>query len=512
MSIDTAGKPAPNRGLVTLFVMMAVLMQSLDSTIANVALPYMQGSMSASQDQIEWVLTSYIVAAAVMTTPAGWLASRFGRTRVFVTAVVGFTVASVFCGLSQTIGEIVVARLLQGMFGAALVPLAQSVMIDSYPLEQRGRAMALFGIGVMVGPILGPTLGGWLTSAYNWRWVFYVNVPIGVIATAGMMTFLPETGRTAARFDWTGFLLLALAVGAFQAMLDRGQELDWFSAKEIVLEACAAGIGFYCFLVHFLMADRPFIPPQLFRDRNFTIGVGCMFSVGMIMYASLALLSPYLQTLMGYPVLTAGFVMAPSGFGTMAAMFAGGRLVNRVGARILVLIGFGMLAYALMVMTRFSPASSELQIATTSFIQGASIGLVFVSLSTVTFATLPAALRSQGTSVYSLMRNMGSAIGISVTGSMLQRNLKVNHETIGTLVTPFNRMLQVGAAGRVWNPMHAAGAAALDGVVTRQALTIAYSDDFRLMMIVTLLAAPVALLIGAPKLRGAVAEPQAVLE
>jgi DHA2 family multidrug resistance protein len=496
-----------NRGLITLFVMMAVLMQSLDSTIANVALPYMQGSMSASQDQIEWVLTSYIVAAAVMTTPAGWLAARFGRTRVFVTAVIGFTIASVFCGLSQSIGEIVAARLLQGMFGASLVPLAQSVMIDSYPVEQRGRAMAMFGIGVMVGPILGPTLGGWLTSHYTWRWVFYVNVPIGTLATFGLLTFLPETDHKPSRFDWTGFLLLSLGVGAFQAMLDRGSELDWFGSREIVLEACAAGVGFYCFIVHFVLAERPFISPRLLRDRNFVVGSCSMFFIGMIMYSSLALLSPYLQTLLGYPVLTTGFAMAPSGVGTMVAMFLTGRLLGVFSARMLILAGFAMLVGALSVMTRFSPAVSELHIAATTFVQGASMGVVFVALSTVTFTTLPMELRAQGTSLYSLMRNMGSAIGISVTGTLLQRNLQVNHETIEALVNPFNRLLQYGAAGRFWNPAHPAGAAALDGMITQQAMTISYSDDFKLLMVVAILATPLAFLISTPRaVPGAAAE------
>jgi DHA2 family multidrug resistance protein len=512
VSPATADAAPANRGLITLFVMMAVLMQSLDSTIANVALPYMQGSMSASQDQIEWVLTSYIVAAAVMTTPAGWLASRFGRTRVFTIAVVGFTITSVFCGLSQSIGQIVLARLLQGMFGASLVPLAQSVMIDNYPQEQRGRAMALFGVGVMVGPILGPTLGGWLTSHYSWRWVFYVNVPIGTLATFGLLSFLPETRRIGSRFDWTGFLLLSLGVGAFQAMLDRGSELDWFSAREIVLEACAAGIGWYCFVVHFVLAERPFISPRLLRDRNFVVGTSCMFFMGMIMYASLALLSPYLQTLLGYPVMTTGFAMAPSGAGTMVAMFCTGRLLGVFGPRVLILAGFALLIGALSVMTRFSPASSELHIAVVSFVQGASLGVVFVSLSTVTFATLGPELRTQGTSLYSLARNMGSAIGISVSGTQLTRNIQINHETIGAVVTPFNRMLQSGAAARFWNPLRPQGAAALDALITRQSMTIAYSDDFKLLMLVAILAAPLALLVGRPKSTPAGAISAAALE
>jgi DHA2 family multidrug resistance protein len=435
------------------------------------------------------------VAAAVMIPTAGWFASRFGRPRVFVVAVAGFTVASVLCGLSQSISQIVLARLLQGMFGAALVPLAQAVMIDAFPLEQRGQAMAMFGVGVMVGPILGPTLGGWLTEHYSWRWVFYVNVPIGIVCTFGLATFLPETKRVLSRFDWTGFLMLGLGVGAMQAMLDRGQELDWFSSKEIIWEACASVVGIYCFMVHFFLAPRPFISPALLKDRNFLVGISCMFLTGMVMYATLALLSPYLQTLMGYPVMTAGLAMAPSGMGTMLAMFVCGRLLGRIAARWLVMSGFGALAFALYLMTGFTPDVAEWQVVGASFLQGASIGFVFVALSTVTFATLAPELRTQGTSLYSLLRNLGSSIGISVTGALLQRNMQVNHASIAAGVTPFNRLLQTGMVGRFWNPMRATGAAALNSVIDQQSATIAYIDDFKLMMIVALIAAPVALLI-----------------
>ena len=488
----------PNRGVLTLCAMLATLMQSLDSTIANVALPYMQGSLAASYDQINWVLTSYIVAAAIMTAPTGWLSARFGRTRLFASAVVGFTIASVLCGLSQSIGQIVLFRLLQGMFGASLVPLSQAVMFDIYPVEQRGSAMALWGIGVMVGPILGPTLGGWLTQNYSWRWVFYINVPFGIATTFGLLGFLPETKRLASRFDWTGFAMLSLGIGAFQTMLDRGEQLDWFSSPEIIVEACLAGVGFYGFVVHFLLAERPFISPRLLRDVNFVVGNIFIFLVGLILYATLALLTPYLQNLMGYPVLTAGFVLAPRGFGVMLAMFICGRLLGRVGARVLTLFGFAVTVYALYLMAGFTPDVSETAIVVSGFLQGVSVGFVFVALSTVTFATLPPELRTQGTSIYSLMRNLGSAIGISVTGALLIRNTQVNHASIAALVTPFNRALQTGAPRQFWNPVQRHGAAALNAVVTRQATTIAYIDDFKLMMILAMIATPLVFLIRKP--------------
>ncbi len=499
MSGPLVSAKTPNRGILTLCAMLATLMQSLDSTIANVALPYMQGSLAASQDQINWVLTSYTVAAAIMTSPTGWLSSRFGRTRLFVVAVAGFTVASVLCGLSQSIAQIVLFRLLQGMFGASLVPLSQAVMFDIYPPEQRGSAMALWGVGVMVGPILGPTLGGWLTQYYDWRWVFYINVPIGIAAAFGLLTFLPETTRTPSRFDWTGFAMLSLGIGAFQTMLDRGEQLDWFGSREIIVEVCLAGIGIYCFIVHFVLADKPFISPRLLRDVNFVIGTIFIFLVGLILYATLALLTPYLQNLMNYPVLTAGIALAPRGAGTMLAMFICGKLIGRISTRALTLFGFAVTIYALYQMTGFTPDVSEWDIIQTGFLQGFSVGFVFVALSTVTFATLPPELRTQGTSIYSLMRNLGSSIGISITGALLLRNIQANHASIAALVTPFNRALQSGAPGRMWDPAQAHGAAALDAVIARQAATIAYIDDFKLMMVISIIALPLVFLIRQPK-------------
>ena len=489
---------AANRGLLTLCAMLATLMQSLDSTIANVALPYMQGSLGASQDEVNWVLTSYIVAAAIMTAPTGWLTTRFGRTRVFVVAVAGFTVASVLCGMAQSIEQIVLFRLLQGMFGASLVPLSQAVMFDIYPVEQRGSAMAIWGIGVMVGPILGPTLGGWLTQNYDWRWVFYINVPVGLLAVAGLLLFLPETERAPVRFDWIGFAMLSLAIGAFQMMLDRGSEVDWFSSREIIIETVLAGLGLYCFLVHFALAGKPFISPALFTDVNFVVGTTFIFIVGLILYATLALLTPYLQNLMHYPVLTAGIVLAPRGAGTMVAMFICGRLLSRVSVRVLVIFGFSVTIYSLYLMMGFTPDVAPRAIVVSGFLQGLSVGFVFVSLSTVTFATLPPELRTQGTSIYSLVRNLGSSIGISVTGALLIRNTQINHASITASVTPFNHALHSGIVARLWNPLHAGGAAALDAEITRQATIIAYVDDFKLMMLVSALALPLVFMLRKP--------------
>ena len=487
---DSGGEPS-NRGLITACVILATLLQSLDSTIANVALPYMQGSMSASQDEINWVLTSYIVAAAIMTAPVGFLAARFGRTRLFVTSVVGFTAASVLCGMAQSLSQIVVFRVLQGMFGAALVPLSQAVLFDIYSVKQRGAAMAIWGMGVMVGPILGPTLGGWLTENYEWRWVFYINVPFGILAAIGIMLLLKETPRRkSTRMDWIGFSALSLAVGSFQMMLDRGEVLDWFSSSEIITWACLAGLGFYFFLVQLSFGRNPFLSPRLFTDLNYVIGLIFMFIVGLILYATLALLSPYLQILMNYPVVTAGLLLAPRGIGTMVAMVLCARLVGRVSVRLLVGLGFLANAYALYDMTSWTPDVSEWTVFVVGFVQGLSIGFVFVPLSTVAFSTLPLDLRIEATGVFSLVRNIGSAIGISITGALLQSNTQVNHALIGDSITPFNRPLFAGHILRFWSPENLHGAAVLNDEITRQASTIAYVDDFKLMLVLALAAMP----------------------
>src|SRR5271170_7198326 len=308
-----------HRGALTVCVMLATIMQALDTTIANVALPYMQGSVSASQDQIDWVLTSYIVAAAIMTPPTGWLAGRFGLKRLFLVSVAGFTVASMLCGMAQSLVQIVLFRILQGLFGAALVPLSQTVLFNINSRERQGSAMALWGVAVMAGPVLGPVLGGWLTEAYSWRYVFYLNLPIGALAFFGITTFLKETPRNATgNLDWFGFGTLSLAIGAMQVALDRGEEKDWFGSSEIIIETVIAASALYLFLVHTFTAREPFVRPSLFRDRNLAAGVLFIAVIGLTYYASLALQPPYLQNLMNYPIVTAGLVLGPQGVGTMA--------------------------------------------------------------------------------------------------------------------------------------------------------------------------------------------------
>jgi MFS transporter, DHA2 family, multidrug resistance protein len=483
--------PEPNRLAISACVILATLMQALDTTIANVALPYIQGSVSATQDQIAWVLTSYIVAAAIMTPPTSFLAARFGQKQLFLASVAGFTVASILCGVAQSLVQIVLFRVLQGVFGAALVPLSQAVLLATYPPHKHGSAMAMFGVAVMAGPVLGPVIGGWLTDSYSWRYVFYINVPIGLLAFAGMTIFLSDTPRNPGqKLDWFGFGTLSIAVGALQLALDRGQQLDWFGSGEIITEFIVTGVALYLFLVHMFTAKAPFVRPALFRDRNFDAGLLFIVIVGLTYYSSLALQPPFLQDLMGFPVVTAGLVMGPRGIGTMASMMLVGRLVGRVDTRILLGLGLGLTSWSFYAMTGWTPEVSQATIIEVGIVQGLGLGFLFVPLTVVTLSTLSAADRTEGAALYSLMRNIGSSVGISVVTALLTRNTQILHSEISLHVNAFNHALdQPGIAGFM-NPASVAGRAALDGVVNRQAQIIAFVDDYWLLMLATLAVVP----------------------
>ena len=491
--------PVANRGMIAACVILAVIMQALDTTIANVALPYIQGSVAASADQINWVLTSYIVAAAIMTPPSGFLSQKFGRKRMLSIAIIGFVFASVLCGLAQSITQIVGFRLLQGLFGAALVPLSQSILLDIYSAEERGSAMAMFGVSVMVGPILGPVIGGWLTENISWRWVFYINVPIGILAFFGIGIFVKETEINArAKLDWFGFGMLSIGIGALQLMLDRGSQLDWFSSGEILLETIVSVSAFYLLVVHTLTAEESFVNPRLFLDRNFAVSMLFIFVVGVVLLASLALLTPYLQTLMGYPVITAGLVMGPRGIGTMVCMFVIGRIISKVDVRLLLFAGFAVTAFAMYEMIGWTPDISQWTIIWVGFIQGAGLGLLFVPLTTIAFATLPAQMRGDGTGLYNLSRNIGSSVGIAVVSALLVSNGQVNHAEIGSHVTDFNPVIN-STAGAALNPHTASGLSAINGMVDLQSTIIAYMDDFKLLMLMSIVVMPLLLLLRAPR-------------
>ena len=492
--------PGLRRNMVTICAMTATIMQALDTTIANVALPYMQGSLSASQDQINWVLTSYIVAAAIMTAPVGWIANRFGRKRIFIICSAGFTIASVMCGLAQNINQMVAFRLLQGVFGAALVPLSQAVMLDTYALHERAKAMAIWGMGVMMGPIMGPSLGAWLTETYSWHWVFFVNLPFGVFTVLGLLAFMDETKQNATlRFDWFGFGALAVAIGSMQLALDRGEQLGWMESNEIIAEAIVSVIGFYYFFAHSFTTAKPFIQFAIFKDRNFIGGCVFMAVMGLVLFSTMALASPYLQNVAGYPIMTAGLLLASRGCGTFVAMMLVGRLMRYVEARSLIAFGLTLTCASLYVMTGWTDQTPVQSIIVTNIIQGFGFGLVFVPLSTVAFLTLPSHLRTDGTSMLTLVRNVASSIGISVVIAQLTSGSRQAHAVLVEHVTPFNDAMQMpNVAGNI-DMSTTTGQAMMDAIVNLQAQVIAFSHDYQLVMLVTACAIPLAIMIGSTK-------------
>ena len=489
-----------NRGWITVSIMLATFMQGVDTTIANVALPHMQGSMSASQDQIAWVVTSYIVAAAIMTPLTGWLAGRFGVKYVFFISVVGFTISSILCGAATSLAQIVLYRLLQGVCGAALVPLSQAVLLQINPPERHARAMAVWGMGVIIGPIIGPALGGWLTDNYSWRSVFYINVPFGILAALGILIFIRETrhGRREA-FDWFGFATLSLAIGALQMLLDRGQLKDWFGSTEIWIEATIAALAFYLFIVHTATAtERSFLNRDLLKDANCTVGTLMMFLIGVPLYGTMTLLPTMLQDLLNYPVVTTGLVTAPRGFGTMIAMILVARLASHIDTRLIIMAGLVVTAVAMWQMTGFSLYMGMGPIITTGVLQGFGLGFVFTPLSIITFSTLPRPMLTQGTAIFSLMRNIGGSVGISIVEALLAQNTQIVHSRLVERLRPDNP-LAWGSLKAPYSLTDPSGVAALNAEATRQAAMVAYIDDFMLMMILIVIGLPLLLLLRRPR-------------
>jgi MFS transporter, DHA2 family, multidrug resistance protein len=503
-----APPPVLNRGWITISIMLATFMQGVDTTIANVALPHMQGSFSAAQDQISWVVTSYIVAAAIMTPLTGWLAGRFGIKYVFFISVAGFTVASALCGVATSLAQMVIYRLLQGICGAALVPLSQSVLLQINPPHRHAQAMSVWGMGVILGPIIGPALGGWLTDQYDWRWVFFINVPAGVLAAAGILIFIRETrhGRREG-FDFFGFATLSLAIGALQMLLDRSELKDWFGSPEICVEAAISGLALYLFIVHTATAsERSFLNRDLLKDTNCIIGTVMMFLIGIPLYGTMTLLPTMLQDLLNYPVMTTGLVTAPRGVGTMVAMILVARLIGRVDIRLVILTGLLVTAVAMWEMTGFSLYMGMGPIIVTGVMQGFGLGFVFTPLSTVTFSTLPRQLLTQGTAIFSLMRNIGGSVGIAIVEVLLAENTQIVHSRLMEHLRPDNPLAQSQLASP-YSLTDPSGIAALNAMATRQAAMVAYIDNFKLMMIMVIAGVPLVLLLRRPRavVRAAVA-------
>jgi DHA2 family multidrug resistance protein len=494
-NVATHPLPRAERLIVTIGVMMAVLLQVLDTTIANVALPHMQASLSATQDSINWVLTSYIVASAIALPISGWLADKVGRKRLLLISVVVFTVASVLCATATSLTEMVVFRALQGVGGAFIVPLAQATLFDINPREKHGQAMALFGGGVMIGPILGPVLGGWLTDNYNWRWVFLVNLPVGILCALLMLRYMPKTEKIERRFDLFGFALLAIALGSLQMFLDRGEQKDWLQSWEIMIELGLAIAAAWMFVVHIVTSKHPLFERSMFTDRNFATGLAFMAVTGVLLLAGLALLPPLLQNMYGYSVLQSGFLTAPRGVGTLISMLLAGRLTGRVDSRLLVGIGVALMGISLWMMTGFAIDQPSTPVITSGVVQGLGLGLIFVPLQSLAFETLAPRLRTTAAALLNLSRNIGGSVGISVVSTQLVRMTQVAHTDLARNITDQTIPTLDPTVLQTIAPQGAVALAIINAEVTRQALFIAYLDDFKLMMLVTFAVLPLLLLM-----------------
>jgi len=495
---DRPQLPVKHKALLTVAIMSAMVMVVLDTTITNVSLPHMQAALGATQETISWVLTSYILASALAIPITGWLADRIGTRRLFIGSVALFVVASMLCGIAQNLPEMVAFRILQGIGGAFLGPLAQSLMLDINKPSEQARAMSVYGMGVMVGPIMGPIVGGWLTEAVDWRWCFFVNVPVGALCLAGLLALLPEKPLRQRDFDLFGFALLAIGLAGLQLMLDRGQNQDWFSSTEIWIEAGIAACALWMFGVHLATAKKPLFQPEMLKDRNFMTGALFMFIIGMIMLAALAVLPSLLEGIYGYPVTDTGVLLASRGVGVLATMSLAQRVMKILGARLQVAIGFAVSASSLWYMTGWSIEQGWEPIVISGVVQGLGIGLVFMPLQILAFGTLPPSYRTEGAAVLNLTRNIGSSIGIAVVMALLARNTQVSHEDLVSNLNSAHLPLDPNQA-RLLGDYGSAALGVIDGMVNQQAAMIAYLDDFHLMAIACALAIPLALFLRKPK-------------
>ncbi|MCB2077813.1 MAG: DHA2 family efflux MFS transporter permease subunit [Novosphingobium sp.] len=490
-----AGQPSAfTRGIVTAALLMAAFMTQLDGTIANVALPHMQASTAASREQVTWVLTSYLITAAVFTPLSGWLATRYGQKRVMLASVIGFTVASMLCGVAANFSQLIAFRLLQGMMGAAILPISQAILLDINPPERHGSAMAAWGMGAVLGPIVGPVLGGYLTDYFSWRWIFFINLPFGVLASLGLIFFMREH-RTRERnhLDLTGFALLAIAVASFQLMLDRGQTLDWFNSTEIIIEATVSGAALYMFIVHTLTSDRPFIKPVLFKDFNYVLGNFYAFILGGLLFGTMALTPPLLAELMGYPIKLVGLVSAPRGISIMITMMVTGRLLNYIDSRVLIGAGLLVSGISMHYMSGISLDMDSRPIIIAGVVQGIGAGLMFVPVTTTIFTTLSPELRNEGAATSSLFRGLSGSICISVLHTMTIRNSASVQSRLVETVTPDNPAMTLRAPDfdfqSVESVMH------MNVEVFRQAMMVSYVNTFWALYVACLVAIPLTMLL-----------------
>lgn len=493
---EDTGTGVPLRRALVLGTCTAVtFLYAMTVTIANVSLPQMQGAFSATQDQIAWVVTANLVATAVATPLAGWLLSRFGRRMVCNACVVGFGAASLACGFAESLEQLVLFRVLQGALGAPLVPASQAIVLDTYPRRQHGAVIAIFGMGSVLGPIVGPVVGGYLSEAYDWRWVFHMITPFSILALAGTWLFIRDRESPApVRLDWLGFLLLAATLASLQLMLDRGERADWFDSWEIVLYAGLTVAALYAFVVHSLTAERPFLQPALLRDRNFTIGLVLIFVFGMLNFTPMTLLPPMLQGISGYPDSVIGFVLGARGIGTAIAFFLM-IFASRFDPRAMIALGLALQALAGWQLAHLDMNPTTAGVFWPMALQGFGVGVLWVPITMVSFATLKPAAVAEGSAVYHMVRNAGSSIHISLSITLAVRMTRTNYAEIAPAVSPYNEALSMPWVAGGWSASSPEGLAALGREVARQAAMLGYIDAFVFFIATALAVLPLVLLV-----------------
>lgn len=485
-----------NRRMITASVMMATTVVILDMTIATIALPHMQGGLGATQDQVSWVMTTYFMMQAITMSATGWLAGRLGRKRLFIGALAGFAACSILSGNATSIEEILIFRALQGMFSAPIVPISQALMLDSYPRERHAQAMSIWGMGVMLAPVMGPVVGGWLTDEYSWRWVFYLSMPFSILGILGAIVFIRESPKNLDRkFDIFGFLMLALALAGLQFLLDRGESEGWFGSDLIIVTAATALLAAYLFVVHSATTRNPFISPGILKDRNYMIGLGFMFLLGVLVLSMNVLMPLFLQNLRGYPILTAAMVMMPRGLGSLFGLILAGKLSGKMDPRIQIALGFASTAYSAYLFSTFTPDVGIWAFIFAAFFNGIGIGMIFVPLTAVCFWTLPVDLRTEASTFTSLLRNYGSGIGVSIVMTVLSRTQSTSHAYMTEGINPYNEAMQAPWLPEQWNILTLDGLAMLNVEINRQALALGFLNDFTLITIGAVISVPLVFLL-----------------
>jgi DHA2 family multidrug resistance protein len=439
-------RPSVNPWIVAMSVMLATFMEVLDTSVANVALPHISGNLSATNEEATWVLTSYLVSNAIILPATNWLSRYFGRKRFLIVCIIIFTLASALCGAATSLGMLIFARIMQGAGGGALQPIAQSVLLESFPPEKRGQAMAVFGLGIVVAPIIGPTLGGWITDNYSWRWIFYINVPVGALAIFMANAFVEDPpylrNQRPGRIDYVGFGLMALGLATLQIVLDLGQQEDWFESDFILRATIIGVVALAAFVVWELRSDEPIVNLRVLKNRNFAVGVLLITVMGVVLYGSIALLPLFLQTLMGYPATASGMAVSPRGFGSILSMIIVGRLVGRVDGRWLIMFGFAVLAYSTWMLAGLNLNIAMSNVVWPNIVSGCAMGFIFVPLTTMAMGTLPNEQVGNASGIYNLMRNTGGSVGIAAVTTLLARGAQTHQAAISSHLTPYDPAFQ----------------------------------------------------------------------